>query len=562
MKRIRVYLSIAVLGGALFIPFLGEAHLFDWDEINFAEASREMIETGNYTQTQVDFRQFWEKPPLFFWLQAAGMQMFGINAFGARFPNAICGILTLILLYAIGRQLKDDAFAGFWVLCYAASILPQFYFKSGIIDPWFNLFIFLSVYAFIRYLQHQQSLPWLCIAGVAAGLSALTKGPVGIGLIGITIAVYYFLNRFRQFPSLVHLVILLLCVFLPIAPWVFIEVSQNGTWFIREFFLYQMRLATTEDASHGGFPGYHVVVILFFCFPASTFALRNMIKSDTESEPVAQFRKWMLILFWVVLIVFSIVQTKIAHYSSMAYFPLTFLAALRLSQMQLMSTVEKVMLAVTGYVFAILLIAVPYLLQHPDILTPMIKDAFTREALQADGNWWGGEWLIGVFMAAGLTLSLIWAVQQRTRIAIAVLIFTSMLSINLANNCITPRIERYSQGAMVDFFVEKSTVDCYTDIAGFKSYAHLFYGKRKQSDVNNPVFLKWVSAQGMQKNALTAMEFRQAYSRWLLEGNIDKPAYFVSNTRKAPQYDAKPQLKRIGSKNGFYFYVREPQAVQ
>jgi 4-amino-4-deoxy-L-arabinose transferase-like glycosyltransferase len=47
-----------------FIPFLGSVHLFDWDEINFAESAREMIVTGNYSRVQIDFHPFWEKPPL------------------------------------------------------------------------------------------------------------------------------------------------------------------------------------------------------------------------------------------------------------------------------------------------------------------------------------------------------------------------------------------------------------------------------------------------------------------------------------------------------------------
>ncbi|HMX05395.1 MAG TPA: glycosyltransferase family 39 protein, partial [Chitinophagales bacterium] len=97
MKNLRAYVVIALMGSVLFIPFLGASHLFDWDEINFAEASREMIVTGNYTQTQIDFHQFWEKPPFFFWLQSASMHIFGVNEFAARFPNAICGILTLMI---------------------------------------------------------------------------------------------------------------------------------------------------------------------------------------------------------------------------------------------------------------------------------------------------------------------------------------------------------------------------------------------------------------------------------------------------------------------------------
>ena len=58
--------SIAYL--LLFIPFIGHVHLFDWDEINFAEAAREMILTGDWLNVQLNFEPFWEKPPLFIWI--------------------------------------------------------------------------------------------------------------------------------------------------------------------------------------------------------------------------------------------------------------------------------------------------------------------------------------------------------------------------------------------------------------------------------------------------------------------------------------------------------------
>jgi len=58
------YLLIALVAALLFIPFLGAVHLFDWDEINFAEAAREMIVSHNFSQVQIEFRPLWEKPPL------------------------------------------------------------------------------------------------------------------------------------------------------------------------------------------------------------------------------------------------------------------------------------------------------------------------------------------------------------------------------------------------------------------------------------------------------------------------------------------------------------------
>ena len=131
-----------VLGAALFLPFLGAAPLFDWDEINFAESAREMLVTGNYSRVQINFQPFWEKPPLFFWMQVLSMKAFGINEYAARFPNAVFGIITLLTLYEMGRNLRSDRFGFLWALCMAGSFLPLVYFKSGIIDPVFNYFIF------------------------------------------------------------------------------------------------------------------------------------------------------------------------------------------------------------------------------------------------------------------------------------------------------------------------------------------------------------------------------------------------------------------------------------
>ena len=52
----------------LFAPFLGGVHLFDWDEINFAEIAREIVLSGTYLSPQLNFQPFTEKPPLFMWL--------------------------------------------------------------------------------------------------------------------------------------------------------------------------------------------------------------------------------------------------------------------------------------------------------------------------------------------------------------------------------------------------------------------------------------------------------------------------------------------------------------
>ena len=75
--RYFIYLLIFYL--MISFPFLGQIHLFDWDEINFAEAAREMLVAGDWFNVQINFEPFWEKPPLFIWIQALFMTIFCVN---------------------------------------------------------------------------------------------------------------------------------------------------------------------------------------------------------------------------------------------------------------------------------------------------------------------------------------------------------------------------------------------------------------------------------------------------------------------------------------------------
>lgn len=148
---IKAYAFIFIAACLLYIPFIGNMPLFDWDEINFAECAREMLASNNYSDVQLYFHPFWEKPPLFIWLQAISMNVFGVNEFAARFPNALCGVITLMVLYKTGKELNDQKFGLTWAFVYASTLLPHLFFKSGIIDPWFNLFIYISVYYLVQH---------------------------------------------------------------------------------------------------------------------------------------------------------------------------------------------------------------------------------------------------------------------------------------------------------------------------------------------------------------------------------------------------------------------------
>lgn len=551
--------GIAVLAALLFIPFLGGVHLFDWDEINFAECAREMIVSHNYLNVQIDFQPFWEKPPLFIWMQVLSMKAFGINEFAARFPNAVCGIITLLLIFNIGRKLYGESFGLWWVVVYVGSILPHFYFRSGIIDPWFNLLIFIAIWFFVRLNQPGETISrkrrilFAALWGSFTGLAILTKGPTALLIIGLVISIAYLphllqlLNIKTRFikstPTFeirfADIAIFLLFTLLIGGSWFLAQVIGGHSDMVWKFIMYQVRLFTIPDAGHGGHWSYHFFVLLFGVFPASLFALSRFRISKDHSAAQRQFHGIMLILFWVVLILFSIVKTKIVHYSSLCYLPLTFIAAVSIHDM-LNGRLKwrkwlSVLLVIFAALFSLLVAAVPLIDKYKGriIDSGMIKDAFAVANLQAQVSWTGFEWLLGLFLLGSVILAVVLAHRRSVRNALQLLFGATTLFIVFVILIFPYRIEKYSQRAVIDFYKSKASEKCYVLNEGFFSYAPLFYTQKMPSDCARPM--------------------------WLFTGKIDRPFYLVL---KEPFYNewkqTIPAMQVLYKKNGFVFLARYP----
>jgi 4-amino-4-deoxy-L-arabinose transferase-like glycosyltransferase len=541
MKQTLIKQLLIALGAALlFIPFLGKVHLFDWDEVNFAEAAREMLVTHNYMRVQIDFMPFWEKPPLFIWMQAFCMKLFGINEFAARLPNAFMGIITLCTLFYVGKRVVNERMAWWWVLLYAASWLPHFYFKTAIIDPTFNYFIFLSFFQIYLLRHSSRKILHAVLAGMFLGLAVLTKGPVAILVALLSLAVYIVLNKGLWGYRLKHLLLVALACCFTTFLWFGIDIVQNGWWFTREFIGYQIRLFRTEDAGHGGPFFYHFVVLLIGCFPAAAFLFQY--RRPTASVGIMKddegFRKWMWVLFGVVLILFSIVKTKIVHYSSLCYFPLTFLAAWQVSRIDDGKVLlKRWVLRVTGFTGVLLSIAImllPLVGIWKDRLIPYIDDEFAVANLQAAVNWSYLECLYGGIYLAGIIVTLVW-LKRNFQKGMLLLISLQLFIIQVAMNHFVPKVEAYSQKAAVDFYKSLAGQDVYLAPLDFVSYGYLFYSEKQPS---------------------TQPAYYEQKREWLLNGAVDKPVYFITKITSEPQWSAHPNLVKLGEQNGFVFYKR------
>jgi 4-amino-4-deoxy-L-arabinose transferase-like glycosyltransferase len=249
----------------------------------------------------------------------------------------------------------------------------------------------------------------------------------------------------------------------------------------------------------------------------------------------------MVYLFWVVLILFSVVQSKVVHYSSLCYFPLTFLCAHYLYRLLKNRThIRKwnvIVLISISIAYGIAIIAASNIDRYKTAIidTGLIKHAFAIGNLEADGQWTGFESLIGVLLTAGIIIGTRY-LKRKPEVGVTFIFATVIIFTYTAYIFVTPRVERYSQNAAIEFFKKLENKDAYAETLGYKSYANLFYSK----------------FQPQQHKRYLSKE-------WLCKGNIDKPAYFSTKIHKTAKYTQRyPKLEFLYKENGFAFYKIEP----
>ncbi|MES2781009.1 MAG: glycosyltransferase family 39 protein, partial [Bacteroidota bacterium] len=468
------------------------------------------------------------------------MSVFGVNEFAARFPNAVCGMITLSLLFHIGKQTFNTRLAWLWVLFMMGSFTPALYFKSGIIDPWFNLFIFAAIWQLSLVSQkqnrHERTKRFVYI-GILLGLAVLTKGPVALLIAGLCALVYFVQSGFSIYFNLKQIALAVLCIAGIASLWVIVEISKNGPKVLVDFITYQIDLFQNPVAGHGQPWFYHPVVLLLGCFPASLFAIKGFL-TRTQHLKEAALKQWMNILFWVVLILFSLVTTKIVHYSSLCYMPLTFMAAFGIDKLLLnQHKISKwLTLPVLGFglVVASLLAALPLIEHFKHQLIPYIKDDFAVASLTESANWSGYEWLIGLALAVVLIYTFIQFQKQQVAKGIFTLLIMFAITIPLYMAMVVPKIETYSQRPAIEFYESLKGKDVYVESLGHKSYAQYFYNNSRPQ--SNPLYHDM---------------------NWLLTGDIDKPAYFVVKINHLERYKEN-RLTVVQQRGGFALLVRYP----
>lgn len=507
IRQFPTQLILVIIGALLFLPLIHQVHLFDLDEINFAESAREMLLTHNFRMVQINFQPFYEKPPLFIWLQAISMNYFGVNEFAARLPNAICGMVTLLVVFNVGRYVFKSQFGVLWAMMFCSSMLPHLYFKSGIIDPVFNLFIFLGVFFlfklsvqndFENQKTQRRNRRWnLILSALFIGLATLTKGPIAILISVLTASTYFFVNRGKLKIELGEMILWWVMVAVVVVFWLSFAIHANGLKVVDEYLSYQFSLFSTNKSRGALF--FHPLLLLIGVFPASALIYDSFKKNPNDDTTQVYFKRWMIYLLCVVVAILALLKTRVVHYSSICYFPITFLAAYYLNYLfdgkmkwkwrqtvPLLTIAVLIAASITGGIF---------LIQRPDVFVNYIKDDFVKEILKTKVYWSNYDIRFGIAYLMFIILSILMMQTKQVKWGAYILIISSALFISTMLTFVVPRVEKYSQAALIEFLESKANEPCRIETDGFKSYAQYLYARKPFPSSTDPAKQLYVVAK-------------------------------------------------------------------
>jgi 4-amino-4-deoxy-L-arabinose transferase-like glycosyltransferase len=235
----RITLPLLLLAALTFFAGLGRGAITDADEAFYAEASREMVASGDWITPYYNYEQRWQKPIAYYWLTSATYLVTGTSEFGARFWAAMAGLGLVLVTAAAGRRWYGESTG----LMAGAIVATNFgYFSIGrmaLPDLPLTFCITLAIWASLVSTLEQERSPrkFVLLAACGFGLGFLMKGPVGLIIPAIVIMPLWMIERRSIGLNPVDIVLGFLLMIAIAAPWYLLMWARHGQEYLNSFFI-------------------------------------------------------------------------------------------------------------------------------------------------------------------------------------------------------------------------------------------------------------------------------------------------------------------------------------
>jgi 4-amino-4-deoxy-L-arabinose transferase-like glycosyltransferase len=357
-----------------FLPGFFQIPPVDRDEARFAQASKQMIETGEYVDIRFQNEVRYKKPVGIYWLQAAAVK--AGEAVGVphalttiwlyRLPSLAGAIGAVLLTYWAALAFVGRRAALLAALMMASSVLLGVEARLAKTDAVLLFTCVAAMGAMARiYLEHRRAPEagtgwrWPAILWTAIGGGVLIKGPLILMFVVLTALALAILDRSARFILKLRPFTGIIWMLLLVLPWFLAIVAKSGMSFFTDALGHDMlaKVATGQEA-HGAPPGYYLLLFFVTFWPTAPLAgLAAPRVWQARHEPGAQFLLAWLIPSWLV---FEAVITKLPHYVMPLYPAIAILIAGILDQGGLVKTRWIVRGTVGWFVFpSIIAVLVP-----------------------------------------------------------------------------------------------------------------------------------------------------------------------------------------------------------
>ena len=313
---------LMVCFAVVFFVGLGSQELRNPDEGRYAEIAREMVVSGDWVTPRLNGVNYFEKPPLVYWVNAASLKAFGPSEWAMRATPALFGLAGVLLTYAAARRLHGRSAGLLSAIVLGTSLLYVILSYVLLLDMAMSVLMAATLFCFILGVrepaQNGGARRWFFYGLYAsAALATLTKGLIGFLVTGAVMFLWLLLfNQWRRLRPL-YLPSGVLIFLAIAAPWHVLAALRNETWVHRYFVYEHFERFLTPAAGRPGAWWYFIPVLLVGLMPWTGLlwpALRDTFASGWKRR-VELSEAWYLVV-WVafIFLFFSASHSKLPPY--------------------------------------------------------------------------------------------------------------------------------------------------------------------------------------------------------------------------------------------------------
>lgn len=543
----KVLISIFVLFVVLYFYKLGSVGLIDVDEPRYAEAGREMLETGNWVVPYFNYNVRFDKPILFYWLESLSMKVFGVNEFSARFPSLISSFICASFVFYFVHKLYGIRSALIATIVLLSSFEYVALSRFSITDMTVTCFITCSLICFFlgyakltashRFYKQQVTKfsHWYILAFIFEALGVLTKGPFVVLITALIIFPFFWWIRkldffLKNLSFWVGFIVFLILVF----PWyIAVHFATSGEFTKTFFGLHNILRYTSVVSGHKGSIFYFVPVVFIGFLPWTFFlpqAINCIVNKGLKSllQDVKNQLPWFCLWWFLVIIFFfSFSKTKLLTYILPLFPALSIIIALWIDKLLCREIETRGLTIGIGVFFLFVVILISFCFFKVDLLMPSeIKNSKL-------------DFLIILFAFLMLVgISMAWA-SSRTDIGLTVSILaTTFLLLYFGSvEFLLPRIDRVSQYLLRTFAthlpknVELSTYQIIRP-------SLTFYGKRQISKIDS---IEKIQEKLLGRNKFAFVAKKSTLKENMLDFDVaNANAYLLGNDNRYVIYGNYP----------------------